>query len=168
MTSSTRPIADPTTGACGPVELNITSTPHSLPVVRAAVERMARTEGFSETDAHALTWAIDEALSNVIRHGYQNQPNQPITVSLEAVRGPDGRVGLCIIIRDMGRQVDLDTIQSRDLDEIRPGGLGVHVIRSIMDEVEYSCPPDGGMKLKMIKYPVRPSDPSSPAPRKES
>ena len=38
------------------------------------------------------------------------------------------------------------------MEDVRPGGLGVHIIRSVMDEVEYSCPLDGGMQLRMVKY----------------
>ena len=55
-------------------------------------------------------------------------------------------------VRDRGRQVDPTTIKSRDLAEVRPGGLGVHIIQSVMDEYNYSCPPDGGMLLEMKKY----------------
>lgn len=134
------------------VELNIRSDTRSLPIVRGAVERMARLEGFSEKDAHALTWALDEALANVIKHGYQGQADQPIRVSLRSVVSPDGRPGIAVAVRDNGRQVDPKTIRSRDLNEVRPGGLGVHIICTVMDEHCYSCPPDGGMLLEMVKY----------------
>lgn len=134
------------------VELNITSNARSLPVVRGAVEKMARLEGFGEVDAHSLILAIDEALANVIKHGYDGDPNQPIAITLEPVRSADGRPGISVQVRDQGRQVDPKTIRSRDLADIRPGGLGVHIIQSVMDEYDYSCPPDGGMLLKMVKY----------------
>ncbi len=134
------------------VELNITSNARSLPVVRGAVEKMARLEGFGEVDAHSLILAIDEALANVIKHGYDGDPNQPIAITLEPVRSADGRSGISVQVRDQGRQVDPKTIRSRDLSDIRPGGLGVHIIQSVMDEYNYSCPPDGGMLLKMVKY----------------
>jgi len=134
------------------VELNIKSHSSHLPVVRGAVERMADVEGFKEQDAHALAWAIDEALANVIKHGYEGRPDQPIHIRLEAVQSPGGRRGIAVAVRDRGRQVDPSTIRGRDLDEIRPGGLGVHIIRSVMDDVSYTCPDDGGMLLEMIKY----------------
>ncbi len=149
------------------VELNITSNARSLPVVRGAVEKMARLEGFGEMDAHALMLAIDEALANVIKHGYDGDPNQPITITLEPVRSADGRSGISVMVRDQGRQVDPETIRSRELTDIRPGGLGVHIIQSVMDEYDYSCPPDGGMLLKMVKYigpsPVAAAGPSDGA-----
>jgi len=143
------------------VSLNITSSTKSLPVVRSAVERMAEMEGFCQGDAHALMLAIDEALANVIHHGYDGQPDQPIVITLKTSHSPDGRAGIEVTVRDKGKQVDPSTIQGRPLDEVRPGGLGVHIIRSVMDRCEYSCPPDGGMLLKMVKY-VSPADATPP------
>ena len=54
---------------------------------------------------------------------------------------------------DRAKCVDLDTIQSRELDDIRPGGLGEHIISQIMDKAEYSPRPEGGMRLVM-RYPL--------------
>jgi len=139
-------------GSCGVIELTIRSNPTSLPVVRAAAERIATAEGFDETQARSLTWALDEALTNVIRHGYDNRTDQPIQLKLEPVRHADGRPGLCITVRDFGRQVDPAMIRGRELDDVRPGGLGVHVIKSVMDEVEYQQGGEGGMVLRMVKY----------------
>lgn len=134
------------------IELNITSNTRNLPVVRGAVERMAKLEGFTDDESYTLTWAIDEALANVIKHGYNGQPDQPITITLNTVKSGDGRPGLSVTVRDKGRQVDPRTIKSRDLKEVRPGGLGVHVIQTVMDQYNYSCPDDGGMCLEMVKY----------------
>ena len=136
----------------GSVELNIASNARCLPVVRSAVERMAELEGFGKADAHALMLAIDEALANVIKHGYDGRPDQPITIRLSPTKNVDGRAGIVVEVRDRGRQVDPTTIQGRNLDDVRPGGLGVHIIRSVMDVCEYSCPPDGGMLLRMVKF----------------
>jgi len=135
-----------------PVTLNIFSSPKSLPVVRAAVEQMAVQEGLSKKDAHGLVLSIDEALANVIKHGYEGRDDQPVTITLAPAQAPDGRQGISVIVRDMGKQVDPETICGRDLDDVRPGGLGVHIIRALMDEAEYSCPPEGGMMLRMVKY----------------
>ncbi|HVP10160.1 MAG TPA: ATP-binding protein [Phycisphaerae bacterium] len=134
------------------VQLNIVSEPKSLPVVRSAVERMAELEGFNAPDIHAFVLAIDEALANVIKHGYGGRPDQPITITLSTVKKGDGRRGIAVAVRDKGRQVDPKTIRGRDLDDVRPGGLGVHIIQMVMDEYDYSCPPDGGMLLRMVKY----------------
>jgi anti-sigma regulatory factor (Ser/Thr protein kinase) len=134
------------------VELTIRSDPRCLPIVRSAVSKMAGMEGFDENDSHALMWAIDEALSNVIKHGYDGRSDQPIAISMSPVSSRDGRPGIAVTVRDHGKQVDPCCIKSRNLDDVRPGGLGVHIIQTVMDDYEWSCPPDGGMLLKMIKY----------------
>ncbi len=60
--------------------------------------------------------------------------------------------GIEIVIEDDAMQVDPDTIRSRDLDDIRPGGLGVHIIREIMDEVSYARRDRRGMRLTLVKH----------------
>ena len=150
----------------GTIRLELTSSTKCLPVVRGAVERMAALEGFDGNDTHELTLAIDEALANVIKHGYENRDDQPIELTLATVRSSRGSPGLSIVVRDYGRQVDPSTIQGRDLNEVRPGGLGVHIIQTVMDEVEYSCPSGGGMQLRMVKFvePREPSPATQPSP----
>jgi anti-sigma regulatory factor (Ser/Thr protein kinase) len=135
------------------IEIRIRAHPEYLSVVRSAARRTAELAGLGDQEVHAVTLALDEALTNVIRHSYGGPCCKPIIVKFRrrAAAG-DKPSGLEFDIRDYGRQVDPGTIRSRDLDDIRPGGLGVHIIRSVMDEVEYSCPVDGGMQLHMVKY----------------
>lgn len=140
----------------GPIQLRITSDANCLPVVRGAVDRLACAEGFDEEGAHGLAWAIDEALANVIKHGYGGRSGQPIEIDLTAFDTDDGRRAIEIVIRDEGRQVAPDTIRSRDLEEVRPGGLGVHIIKTVMDETTYTCLPQCGMQLRMVKYAASP------------
>ena len=64
------------------------------------------------------------------------------------------------------KQVDPESIQPRDLDDIRPGGLGVHIIREVMDEVAYEKRQGPGMRLTMIKH--QPADSESVAEAAEA
>jgi len=132
--------------------MTITGSTDSLPVVRSALARMAELEGLAAEDVHKLTLAVDEALANVIKHGYGGPCDKPIHIRVEGFDEPDGRCGIRVAVRDHGKQVDPKTIKSRDLDDVRPGGLGVHIMRTVMDKVEFSCPIDGGMHLEMVKY----------------
>ena len=52
----------------------------------------------------------------------------------------------------MGNGADPSRICSRPLDEVRPGGLGVHLIRSTMDVVEYKQNGHGGTTLTLVKH----------------
>jgi serine/threonine-protein kinase RsbW len=118
--------------------------------VRSRVGELARSLGFSTPDVGEIELAVDEALANVIRHGYGGPCDEPIEVTIEPTSGESAE-GLRIIIRDYGKQVDPACIDGRVLDDVRPGGLGVHIIRSIMDEVHYATASGGGMRLTMFK-----------------
>lgn len=134
----------------GRVMLTISSDPVRMAEVRETVRQAGQQIGFVDPDLACLVLAVDEAIANVIRHGYEGRPGQPIEIVLEPIRRESG-LGLQVVICDCGRQVDPATIAGRDLNNVRPGGLGTHIIRSIMDEVEYTCRDTEGMQLRMVK-----------------
>ncbi len=140
-----------------PVRLQIFSTPSHLQVVRAATEKVCRDVGFDEEAVTRIVLSIDEALTNVIRHAYGGADDQTIDIELEPIG--DGGPGLCVRIRDRGRNVDPGSIRARDLDDVRPGGLGVHIMQQCMDRVEYHREEEGGTLLTMTK--------SLPSPERE-
>ncbi len=133
-----------------PVKLSILSSPAHLPIVRATLEKMCLMLGFSAKVTGAVVLSVDEALTNVIRHAYDGHIDKPIDVDLDPVCAEEPQ-GLRISLTDWGKQVDPATIKSRDLDDVRPGGLGVHIITECMDEVEYHPRPEGGTLLTMLK-----------------
>lgn len=132
------------------VVLHLTSDTANLAGLRDAVTTAAVRTGFVEPAVSQVVLAVDEAIGNVIKHGYDGRPGQPIDVSIETIcRGE--RKGLEVTVCDCGRQVDPEKIVGRRLEDVRPGGLGTHIIRSVMDEVEYSLGRPRGMKLRMAK-----------------
>ena len=135
-----------------PLELKLSSDPGELCDVRAAIRDWIEQRGWEAHEIADIVLAIDEALTNVIRHGYGGRPGQPILVRVAVVQRGDRGEGVEIRIRDFGRQVPLDKIAGRDLDDLRPGGLGVHIIRNVMDESEYRHMHDGGTELIMRRY----------------
>ncbi|MDY7011583.1 MAG: ATP-binding protein [Planctomycetota bacterium] len=131
------------------IKLSIASTPAHLPVVRSAVESVCKLVGFDESTRGEIVLAVDEALANVIKHAYQGSNDKPIEIILRSVGGD--KTTLQIELRDWGRQVAPAAMKSRDLDDVRPGGLGVHIMERCMDEVKYTHAPDGGTLLTLIK-----------------
>ena len=113
------------------ISIRLFSDPHLLSTIRAAVDALAKLVGFAERSRGLLTLAVDEALANVIRHGYQERTDEMIWINLWRVREPRG---IRIVLDDLGRSVDPAKIKGRDLDDVRPGGLGVHIIKETMDE----------------------------------
>ncbi len=135
------------------IELRIHANPDYLCVVRAAVRQTVCIFGLQEDQAESITLVVVEALTNVIRHSYGGPCDKPIVIGLNKICcGDKNRPAVEIIIRDFGKQVDKEAIKSRDLDELRPGGVGVHIIHSVMDEVEFSHADDCGTQLRMVKY----------------
>lgn len=147
------------------LRLAFLSHPLFLSATREMVSAFANRIGFTDEACGQLALAVDEAICNIIRHGYGRQSDRPIWLSVTAVGGlanpeaPDANpcTGLLVVLEDEAKQVDLSRIKSRDLDEIRPGGLGVHIIQQVMDEVRYEHRGPVGMRLSMFKRRVGPA-----------
>ena len=139
------------------IELRILANPDYLCVARSTIRQTASIWGLDEDTAESITLAVVEALTNVIRHSYGGPCDKPIIVRLNKICCAEkNKSALEIVIRDFGKQVNTDTIKSRDLDELKPGGVGVHIIHSVMDEVEFSLADNCGMQLRLVKYiPLR-------------
>jgi serine/threonine-protein kinase RsbW len=129
------------------------SDPVYLSGTREMVAAIAKRLGFADEAAGQIALALDEALCNVIRHGYERRRDGPIWISIWPLPAQNGHsAGLRIVVEDEARQIDPVAIKSRDLDEVRPGGLGVHIIREVMDEVVYEKRQGAGMKLTLVKW----------------
>ena len=128
------------------VELKVPSDPRYMGIVRDVISRSADHAGFAEEDARQIVLAVDEGCTNIIRHCYGGDTSQKIIVTCAV-----GDDYLEIRLRDFGEKPDPAKIRSRPLEDIRPGGLGVHLIHTIMDEVEYDTSPDVGTILRMRK-----------------
>ncbi len=136
------------------LKLELRSHPTLLCVVRGALEPLMETIGFSPEHNRAIIRAVDEAVSNIMRHSYQGHPDQPIELycnRLERSANGETEQGVEFLLFDCGPAVDTTKIQPRPLDEIRPGGLGLHIIRGSMDTVEYKRA--GRLnRLRLVKY----------------
>ena len=91
--------------------------------------------------------AIDEAVSNIIRHTYSNRPDGKLSVD---VRSYDDRIEFTL--EDSGPKVKPESIRPRPLDEVRPGGLGTYFINCFMDVASYDESFPEGNRLKLVKY----------------
>lgn len=124
----------------------LSSDPRLLSVVRGAVHQLAAVVGFTEEDCHAITLAVDEALTNIIRHAYDNRPDESMELSCRTLEH-----GLEFVLKDRGHPVDVAKVCARPLEVVKSGGLGTHIIRQIMDQVHYESLPDGN-QLRLVKY----------------
>ena len=152
------PGPSPASAPAPDVVLRVTSDVRYLAGARELVAGVAKRVGFSQDSSAHLALAVDEALCNVIRHGYKLQTGRPIWVKIWPLED-DGKhgPGVRIVIEDEAPPVDVSQIQGRDLDDIRPGGLGVHIIRQVVDEAEYAPRGEIGMCLTLVKRTDGPS-----------
>ncbi len=139
----------------GPLlRLELLSDPSLLCAVRGAVERLTESFGFSAPDCRAVTRAVDEALTNIIRHAYNGRPDKPIEMFIRSVHGeadPKASTGLEILLCDHGPSIERARLCMRALEEVKPGGLGLHFIQQSMDIVEYKRT-NGTNCLRLVKY----------------
>ncbi|MBL0167231.1 MAG: ATP-binding protein [Propionivibrio sp.] len=91
-----------------------------------------------EECSEQMVLAINEACMNIIQHGYGFADGQQFTLRL----GVDDGVLLALLL-DNGMPASDADLRPRELDELRPGGLGVHFMRELMDGVAYVQAPEG-------------------------
>jgi anti-sigma regulatory factor (Ser/Thr protein kinase) len=133
-------------GAPERLTLSVPSNPRYLLVIRALFSSLLTDLGFSNKETTAVVLAVNEAYANVIEHCYKGDVTQRI--DLTVLIGPQA---ITIEMRDYGEQPDVTRIAPRALHDVRPGGLGTHFMRSVMDEVTYDLSPDIGTLLRMTK-----------------
>jgi sigma-B regulation protein RsbU (phosphoserine phosphatase) len=120
--------------------------PGELRRLRRVVARAVAGCGCADACVRDVVLAVDEACQNIIRHAYAGRRGD-IVLSLRL----DGE-HLVISLVDFAAPVDVSKICPRSLDELRPGGLGTHFMRSVMDHIAYLPPPPGaGNLLRMTK-----------------
>lgn len=121
-----------------------------LDEIREFVGGVARQGGFSDKDVYNIQLATDEAASNMIEHSYENIPDGVIDLAC-GMEGDQIR----IILVDYGEPFDPSAIPlpdlKADLSDRKIGGLGIFLMRKLMDEVHYEPKPDKSNVLTMIK-----------------
>jgi len=132
----------------GSVTVTVPSSPKYLRIVRRVLEAYMEDLSLDPAELQHIILAVDEACSNVIKYAYAFDDTKKISVSVSDTTGQ-----LEFTIRDFGKKPDVTSITPRDLDDVRPGGLGTHFIQCVMDEVSYDLNNDVGTLLRMsIKY----------------
>ncbi len=128
------------------IHINITARPENLKQIRAMMTKVALAANLSPEDSGSVILAVDEACSNIIKHCCKNDPTRSIDVTIILDKN-----SLCVTMVDNGECFDIKSIKPRDLEDIKPGGLGVHIIREVMDVVEYGHTPEGLNQVRLVK-----------------
>jgi anti-sigma regulatory factor (Ser/Thr protein kinase) len=143
------------------LKMELRSNPETLCAVRGAVAQLTERLGFSESECRAAVLGIDEALTNIIRHAYAGHPDRPIEVQFRRIRtsscAKNGEA-LEIVLEDRGKKVDPKKMCGRALEDVKPGGLGLHFIRESMDALEFRRR-NGRNQLRLVKFLPIPDPP---------
>jgi anti-sigma regulatory factor (Ser/Thr protein kinase) len=121
-----------------------------LDEIREFVGEIARKGGFSDKDVYNIQLATDEAASNIIEHAYENMPDGILELSC----GVNQDV-ITIVLVDHGESFDPSEVPlpdlKADLSNRKIGGLGIFLMRKLMDEVTYEPRPNKSNVLTMTK-----------------
>lgn len=130
--------------------LEVPSSTENLAMIRDFVKRVGRQTGMDEQEIFNLELAVDEACANVIEHVYGNDTSKEVIIravcDVNEVR---------ISVIDMGRGFDPTGVTPATIDSLvsgrKSGGLGIRLIRALMDEVSYEISPGQKNELHMVK-----------------
>lgn len=117
-------------------KLSIPARFENIEAVCDLVEQAAREAGFDENTNYACQLAAGEACENIICHGYGEEGCGEIEVHVRAEPGE-----LTIEVIDSAPPFDPTTVPNLEIEERiedQVGGLGLPIIRRVMDEIEYS------------------------------
>lgn len=129
------------------LERRFAAAPKELQETRRVVRGVLAEAGASDDCARDVVLAVDEACQNVIRHAYGPERSGDIELTIER----DGDA-LVVTVVDWAPRVDPQQIRPRELDDVRPGGLGTFLIQEVMDAADFVEPPPGcGNLLRMVK-----------------
>jgi serine/threonine-protein kinase RsbW len=114
------------------------------------VGKAAREAGLDNKAVYAVQLAVDEACCNIIDHAYGGEGIGELECSVDVTNGE-----LTVILRDHGRPFNPEIIPNptlnMPLEKIKPRGVGLYLIRRMMDKVHYESSPDTGNVLTMVK-----------------
>ena len=121
-----------------------------LDEIREFVAQTAREGGFAEKEIYSLQLAADEAATNIIEHAYEGDSAADFDVSCDMYGDT-----LIITMYDTGKSFNPSSVKQPNLkaglSERQIGGLGLYLMRKLMDEVHYESNPKTGNVLTMIK-----------------
>jgi len=132
-------------------KLIIKSKTENLSEIRDFISSAAGYIGFSKETTGNIILAVDEACTNIIKHAYQYSPDGEITLILKTAKDT-----FTIEITDHGKSFEPGLIPNPDLkkylDQRRVGGLGMYLMKTLMDEVKYKSVPGKFNTVSLSKH----------------
>ena len=139
------------------VEIRVPAKSQYVSVVRLTISGLATRVGFTYDEIEDLKIATAEAVTNVVRHAYDDQDEGEVVIGCALYENK-----FEIMVADYGNSFDFEEIKSKigpyqgneNISLLREGGLGLYLIESLMDEVKMNNN-DNGVTVFMTKYVAR-------------
>ncbi len=128
---------------------SFTSDTLELQAIRNWLRGILQQQACSRDCINDAILAVNEACMNIIQHAYYGRADGEIII--EVLREKDY---LIFQLTDFASPVDINKCQPRVLDEVRPGGLGIHIIQSVMDSMQFLEPPANIGNLLELKLNI--------------
>lgn len=116
---------------------SIDASTKNLAEVRNFVAEHAANHGFSKQQIADIRLAVDEAITNIIKHAYQGDDSNSIDIEISFEENQ-----ICIQLQDTGKTFRMDKFSEpnikQKIKERKRGGMGLYLIHSLMDDVTYS------------------------------
>jgi serine phosphatase RsbU (regulator of sigma subunit)/anti-sigma regulatory factor (Ser/Thr protein kinase) len=134
-------------------EIVVTASMTHLKEIRDFIEQIGKKYKFSDKIINPFKLVVDEACTNIIRHGYKEIKDGKITI-----RAIIRRLSLTIVIIDQGKSFDPRQVQDPDLQKYvqigKKGGLGIFMMRKLMDDINYNLTSEGNeLRLTKVRKP---------------
>ena len=131
-------------------EIVISSSTDNLSLVRSFIEYHGRELELGNKEIAHISLAVDEACTNIIKHAYNYSKNGKIKINIDKKKDK-----LSVRLTDKGSHFDPSIIPEPNIEKSQKmkkgGGLGMFLMKKIMDEVEYNAKGKGN-ELILIKY----------------
>jgi serine/threonine-protein kinase RsbW len=138
-------------------QLHVQNNTKYLNHVREMLSAQIRRTSLSRTDGNQVILAVDEAITNIMEHGYDQKNEGWIDIDVKA--SPEK---LRVLIEDSGKQFNPNKMEDPDVlqhvEEGKKRGLGIFLMRQIMDEVRYRFKEGNRNEICLVKY-VKGKDP---------
>lgn len=138
-----------------PQAIRLDATLEQVEAARDFVADMAQKLALSAQQVHDLELVVTEALTNVVEHAYGYAEGEAMELQVSAENG-----AFTIVIRHDGKDFDpgaqADPVMQEYLAQRRVGGLGLYLMKKLMDEVEYGTDPEGRRVIRLVKHQAGP------------
>lgn len=126
------------------IKISLPGKPEYVSIARLTASVIANQMGFNIDDVEDIKVAVGEACNNAVLHGRSHEEMFEINFEIQDKR-------MVIEVRDNGNGFDLDEYQAPEPGELRENGLGIFIMKTLMDEVDFIPVQNNGTTIRLVK-----------------